>query len=951
MEFPQSGVPGVALPEQGFGLELAEGQQRLAQLSEDRVFYASTLTDTDVFAGATATGAEVALQLRSPASPERFVFDVELPEGAVVRRATTEEPIPGDPPQSLEVARGDEVLGYVRPPQAHDVDGRSLAVAMRAEGDRIVLEVPHRDGDIRYPALVDPEVVHVANRWAGYQGWNWSQELAGAAPAYNTNFGVALGDCAYGCHYYTSMPTRHWFNHGAYAHFWLRSPVGTFIARSENHNIGHKPYYYNGATYSSAFQGIMNPWYSGWEHVWSGRHEYWGVRHDYGGHGEQNFALFGIQAYNPGGGVWTGEQKAWASMETNVVLLGDRHAPAAWGNAVNHAWHDDDNREHVFSARARDHGLGVRGISFTGPPSGAGTATTTCSGDPYRSACPRDQDWGRDYRYRLNEGTTNFELYSWDVVGNQSQRHRWSQRIDRTPPRVRMDSPTGSLHTKHLHEDTYTVTASADDGRADGVETSCVTGLVFKIDGIERARQAAPAAADCTMRHDFQLRPYDLAAGVHRVAIEAIDGAGNVARSSEWTVRVASGTVVTPKEGFKTPRRVTLVARGKRAGLSSVGWQFRRAATDAWSDVPVEHLRTDDGEVVTDRERQLVEGQSAAVSWDVLSTPQIASKDGPVQVRGVFSGGPGGETQAVKFELDQKGLETKTHREEIGPGNVNLLTGNFSLAEEDVSIQSPLAALGVARTYNSRDAGGNADGAFGPGWTSSLPTGVSEDYARLAEKPGTDFLALVLADGTEAAFSRGGSGYTPEFGFEHLTLTKPAENTYEVKDLDGVKTTFARSSADPVAFLPTRVEHPGDQSALSFATETVDGKTRVVRALAPSPPGINCAAGVVKGCRALHLVYADTTTATGPTPETWGDFKGRLVRVDLEAFDPASGAMSRNAVARYAYDATGRLRAQWDPRIGARAQDDLRLRRAGPAHPHHATRRGTMGPVLCQPAR
>jgi len=72
---------------------------------------------------------------------------------------------------------------------------------------------------------------------------------------------------------------------------------------------------------------------------------------------------------------------------------------------------------------------------------------------------------------------------------------------------------------------------------------------------------------------------------------------------------------------------------------------------------------------------------------------------------------------------------------------------------------------------------------------------------------------------------------------------------------------------------------------------------------------------VVKGCRALHLVYGDATTATGQTPETWGEVKGRLVRVDFEAFDPASGAMSRDSVARYAYDDTGRLRAQWDPRI------------------------------------
>lgn len=525
VDFPVSGVPGVALPERSFGLALADGQPRRAQVAEDRVFYASTLTDTDVFAGATPSGAEVALQLRSPQSPERFVFDVEMPDGAVVRRARTDNPIPGDPPQSLEIVRGDAVLGYVRPPQAHDADGQSLAADMGVEGGRIILDVSHRDGDVRYPALVDPEVVHVANRYADYRGWHWSQQLNGQAPAYNTNFGQALGDCAYGCHYYTSMPTHHWFNHGAYAHFWLRSPAGTFLARSENHNIGHKPFY------SSAFQGIMNPFYSAWEHVWSGFHEYWGVRHDFGGSGEQNYALFGIGAHNPGGGVWTGENKAWASMETNVVFLGDRHGPAAWGNAVNHDWHDDGGVQHVYQARARDHGLGVRGISFTGPPSGAGTVTTTCSGDPYRDSCPRDQDWGKDYSYRLNEGTTNFELYSWDVVGNQSQRHRWSQRIDRTPPRA---TASGSLwdardrdddnRFEGIYNDAYTLRVDASDSH------SGVRDIDVLVDGVSQRGRGGYTTARTL---NWTLQPDNYTDGEHTIQIVVRDNVAGQAGVAE----------------------------------------------------------------------------------------------------------------------------------------------------------------------------------------------------------------------------------------------------------------------------------------------------------------------------------------------------------------------------------------------------------------------------------
>ena len=52
----------------------------------------------------------------------------------------------------------------------------------------------------------------------------------------------------------------------------------------------------------------------------------------------------------------------------------------------------------------------------------------------------------------------------------------------------------------------------------------------------------------------------------------------------------------------------------------------------------------------------------------------------------------------------------------IGPGGVNLLTGNFRTSTEDVSIDSYASDLTVGRIYNSRDSTAGTDGPFGPGW-------------------------------------------------------------------------------------------------------------------------------------------------------------------------------------------------------------------------------------------
>jgi hypothetical protein len=138
---------GVSFPQGGFSISPGGGSDAAAADSSDRVFFANTQTDTDFVVAPRPAGAELGWQLRSPASPERLTLDLELPAGAVLRRARTDNPIPGDPPTSFEIAKGDDAIAYIQPPNAYDTDGVPVPSKAAIEGDSIVVTVKHREGD------------------------------------------------------------------------------------------------------------------------------------------------------------------------------------------------------------------------------------------------------------------------------------------------------------------------------------------------------------------------------------------------------------------------------------------------------------------------------------------------------------------------------------------------------------------------------------------------------------------------------------------------------------------------------------------------------------------------------------------------------------------------------------------------------------------------------------
>jgi streptogramin lyase len=126
----------------------------------------------------------------------------------------------------------------------------------------------------------------------------------------------------------------------------------------------------------------------------------------------------------------------------------------------------------------------------------------------------------------------------------------------------------------------------------------------------------------------------------------------------------------------------------------------------------------------------------------------------------------------------------------------------------------------------------------------------------------------------------------------------------------------AESGPDAITVGPDRKLWFVDEFSSKVGTITTAGViVEPTEELAPVPAGVSCSPEMKAGCRSLKFKYATTTTATGEAQSEWGEYKGRLAKVLLDAYEPVSKKMQETAVAEYSYDKLGRLRVEWDPRI------------------------------------
>ena len=238
------------------------------------------------------------------------------------------------------------------------------------------------------------------------------------------------------------------------------------------------------------------------------------------------------------------------------------------------------------------------------------------------------------------------------------------------------------------------------------------------------------------------------------------------------------------------------------------------------------------------------------------------------------------------------------------------------------------SSLTVTRSYGSRHLTAGSEGPLGPQW--SLSVGSQESITKLPSGNAT----LTTSNGGQTTFtSNEKGGFVSPKGDANLALSEVKNEhgeltEYVLKDAANAASTRFTSLTGPSGTLwkPTKQEGPLSSQTTRYVYQTVEGVTEPKYAVAPEPAGLSfsCIAKLEKaeklekGCRVLEFKYAaKTKESIGEKESEWGEYKGRLQRVLFEAYNPASKKMEEpgTAVAEYAYDKQGRLRAEWNPQI------------------------------------
>ncbi|MET7794878.1 RHS repeat domain-containing protein, partial [Micrococcus luteus] len=331
---------------------------------------------------------------------------------------------------------------------------------------------------------------------------------------------------------------------------------------------------------------------------------------------------------------------------------------------------------------------------------------------------------------------------------------------------------------------------------------------------------------------------------------------------------------------------------------------------------------TNGGQALSSWPVALASGKSPSLTWNATAT---VSPDGAVQVRAEFTG-PNSATASsdpITVVVDRNADGAAS--EDVGPGSVNLLTGDYTLSDTDASF----FGMSVSRTASSRSpqtAGQDGQAAiFGKEWLSGTVAEATEsDYTEIRKTSATS-LDVVTSDGSTVKFTAKatGTGWVPEPGAENLTLTGSfASGDFTLSNTNGTVTTF--SKVDPAAATWTVTSSLADGLADSITkvvseAVTVGGKTlarpkRIIASTTATTVATCAADPTVKGCRVLEFVYAPATTATS---SAFGDVKDQVASVKLWATAPGATASTAATVMQYSYDDAGRLRETWDPRISS----------------------------------
>ncbi|WP_051716424.1 DNRLRE domain-containing protein, partial [Streptomyces bikiniensis] len=407
--------------------------------------------------------------------------------------------------------------------------------------------------------------------------------------------------------------------------------------------------------------------------------------------------------------------------------------------------------------------------------------------------------------------------------------------------------------------------------------------------------------------------------GTHTLQVRAVDKADNKSEAIDYTFHAGPGGFVQPAEGERTARRLPLVAEADAAKYNQVSFSWRRSEADPWVRIPVADV-TSGGAALTAWPVAMTNGKNAPLVWDATNT---VDPDGTIQIKADFAGAnsAAGSTAPLTVVVDRNA--TGAAAKEVGPGSVNLLTGDYTLSASDASAFD----MAVSRTASSRTPGKGAAqegqvAIFGKEWVAGTTAEATESDFSHIRKLSDTAVAVVGAEGDETHFTANAAktGWVPEPGAEGLTLKGSTTGAFTLSDTEGTVTEFTKLDAAAATWQVSSTLLDGLSNSTTTVvseTVTVDGKklARPKQVVAPTSAATAAACTAdpaTQGCRVMEFVYGATTTAT---TTALGDVAGQVKEIRLWSTAPGATAATSKTVQSYLYDGNGRLRETWNPQI------------------------------------
>jgi RHS repeat-associated protein len=381
----------------------------------------------------------------------------------------------------------------------------------------------------------------------------------------------------------------------------------------------------------------------------------------------------------------------------------------------------------------------------------------------------------------------------------------------------------------------------------------------------------------------------------------------------------AGGRVTSPTEGTRTARRIKLRAAWTVSGVTGVRFQYETPT--GWVTIPASKVTRENGSTVSWPVATEGALESPNLFWDV---PEGATPNGSANyhVRALFNGTPSAEgyTEPVEFNLNRDLGGPSDATLPIGPGTVDLLTGNLNVSVNDVTISGISPALEFTRSFNSRAAKVGEKGVLGPGWIPGTPVEEAggADWVKIREVSETvgghtfEYAIVTGLEGEEFAFEKEGANYIAPVELPEWTLTREGSEKLVLAEPEETQTTFSNGGSG-TEYLPVTVtEAAGSSDITRMVWEVVGGNRRLKDLVAPATPGLTCPTGAELtnvGCHTLAFKYESATHWGGEA--SMGE---RLASITYYA-PITTTTMGSAKVAEYSYDTKGRLSAEWDPRI------------------------------------